>query len=149
MVKRAEPRLTIRSLVPTARLSPEKLGFKPFSGLFFSLNKKIIRLDDKIDNIVNFKNLILISRSAGSPDTIQIEESNGTLSTILERFNGNLILCKWDAITNQTLTLLENLFIELQDKKINIDKALVIAQRCIKNRYKEYQYWAGIEFWVN
>ena len=112
-------------------------------------NKKIIRLDDEIDGIVNFKNLILISCSAGSPDTIQIEESNGTLSTILERFNGNLILCKWDVITNQTLTLLENLFIELQDEKINIDKALIIAQRCIKDQYKEYQYWAGIEFWVN
>lgn len=126
---------------PTSNLL---LGAKGIDG-----GNNIIILDNIIDSMLLFEYIILISCSTGSPNTEQIEESYGTLSTLLEKFNGNMILCRWNVSTIETIELLDYTFKLCFDKNMDLDKSLIFAQRHIKENHSDNQYWAGIEFWIN
>lgn len=111
--------------------------------------KSILKLEDVIDTISDMENLILISCRAGSPNYKAIEESYGTWAAIFEKFSGKIILCRWDVSTDKTIELLQEFYKKALEYEIPIDKALIIAQKIIKDKYSNPQFWAGIEFWIN
>jgi len=126
---------------PTAHLLD---GAKGIEG-----SKKIFELEDVIDNISIMENFVLISCSAGSPDNKMIEESYGTWATLFEKFNGNIITCRWDVSTEKTLELMKEVYYQAMENRETIDKSLLIAQKKMKMKYKDPQFWAGVEFWIN
>ncbi|MFA9464397.1 MAG: CHAT domain-containing protein [Velocimicrobium sp.] len=111
--------------------------------------KSILKLEDVIDKISEMENLILISCRAGSPNYKAIEESYGTWAAIFEKFSGNIILCRWDVSTGKTIELMQEFYTQALEYEISMDKALIIAQKIIKEKYFNPQFWSGIEFWIN
>lgn len=108
----------------------------------------MIEVKDILENI-SADNLILISCVTGIPNSINPELSSGTWKSMFERFNGNIISCKWSVPTEDTMELLEYLFEFLQEDKIPISQALVLSQRKMKEQGKGQLSWAGIECWIN
>lgn len=109
----------------------------------------IFALSDLIDGLES-KIFILISCRAGTPNNMTAEESCGTWATLLEKFRGTIVCCKWDVYTNKTVEFLKRFFeLSLLDDK-TLDNAINIVQREMKQKYPhEPQYWAGIEIWNN
>lgn len=112
-------------------------------------SKTNVELEDIIDEVLTFENLILISCRAGSPDNKMIEEAYGTWGTMLTKFSGNIISCRWDVSTDRTIELINELFHQTIENRVPVDKALVIAQKYVKSKYRDPQFWAGVEFWIN
>lgn len=110
---------------------------------------KIFTLSEIIDDM-KFSNMILVSCRTGTPNNVMVEKSNGTWSTIFEKYKGNIILCKWDIDTRKTIELLDMVYKLVLDETLSLDKALVLAQRNMRKKYpKAPQYWSGVEFWAN
>lgn len=109
----------------------------------------IIDLDEIVDLMSCYSNIFLISCRGGSPNYEKIDETNGTWSAIFEKYSGNIILCKWDVITQATIELLNDILLECVSNGYNVSEALVIAQKRLKAKYSSPQLWAGIEFWIN
>ncbi|MBE5990762.1 MAG: CHAT domain-containing protein [Paenibacillaceae bacterium] len=112
-------------------------------------NKRILKLEDVMDNILEMQNLVLISCRAGSPNYKAVEESYGTWAAIFEKFSGNIILCRWDVSTDMTIELMQEFYTKAIEYGIAMDKALLIAQKKMKEKYFNPQFWSGIEFWIN
>ena len=111
--------------------------------------KKLIRIDDIIDQLHNVKNLILISCRGGSPYSGSHENSTGTWATMLENFKGNIISCKWDVPTKSSIFIVNEMMEQIKYKNVEIDEALILAQRKAREHYGNPMYWGGIEFWKN
>lgn len=110
---------------------------------------KVLDLDDIIQSI-QCENIILISCSSGTPNNISTEESDGTWTSLLERFNGNFITCKWDVDTGKTLEILDYIIELSLNQNHSLDEALIISQKKMINKYQDApQFWAGFELWVN
>jgi len=112
-------------------------------------SKRILKLEDVMDTILGMENLILISCRAGSPNYKAVEESSGTWAAIFEKFSGNIILCRWDVSTDITIELMQEFYAKAVERGTTMDKALLIAQKKIKEKYPNPQFWAGVEFWIN
>ncbi|MBZ8120960.1 tetratricopeptide repeat protein [Bacillus thuringiensis] len=112
---------------------------------------KLLQLDDILSSMKEINNFILISCRGGSPYHINPENSSGTWTNLLENFEGNIVACKWDVPTKSTIFLVENMLEEIKLNKITLDEALLYSQRKIKadNEYRDFVYWAGMEFWLN
>ena len=111
--------------------------------------KKIIDLSEIVEKVKALDNLFLISCSGGSPAYNNVENSTGTWASIFEMFSGNILSCKWDVPTNQTIELMTEIFTQTIDNYLSIDEALVIAQRKLKENKNSLNAWAGIEYWIN
>lgn len=111
--------------------------------------KKIFELSDIINNLPMMENLVLISCRTGSPNYTMSEESYGTWANLFERFNGNIISCRWDVSTEKTIELMDEVYYQTINNNITIDKALLNAQKKMKTKYPDPQFWAGVEFWIN
>lgn len=111
--------------------------------------KKIIDLSEIIEKVKALDNLFLISCSGGSPAYNNVENSTGTWASIFEMFSGNILSCKWDVPTNQTIELMAEIFAQTTDNCLSIDEALIIAQRKLKDNKNSLNAWAGIEYWIN
>lgn len=110
--------------------------------------KGMIKIRDILDEI-NVKNFILISCVGGSPNSSNPEISSGTWTSIFERFNGNVIACRWSVPTEDTIRMMDKLYDNLLNEKMSFAEALVKAQREMKDSGKNQLSWAGIECWVN
>lgn len=111
--------------------------------------KKLIRIEDIINQLHNVKNLILISCRGGSPYSGSHENSTGTWAAMLENFKGNIISCKWDVPTKSSIFIINEMMEQIKYKNVNIDEALILAQRKAREHYGNPMYWGGIEFWKN
>ncbi|KAA6461538.1 CHAT domain-containing protein [Bacillus cereus] len=111
--------------------------------------KKLIRVDDIIEKLHNVKNFVLISCGGGSPYSRSVENSTGTLATMFESFNGNIISCQWDVPTKSTIYIVNEMIEQIKHNSLGVDEALIVAQRKVREEYGNPMYWAGIEFWKN
>jgi CHAT domain-containing protein len=111
--------------------------------------KKIIDFGEIVEKVKALDNLFLISCSGGSPAYNNVENSTGTWASIFEMFSGNILSCKWDVPTNQTIELITEIFTQAIDNCLSIDEALIIAQRKLKDNKNNLNAWAGIEYWIN
>lgn len=111
--------------------------------------KELIRLKDILDNLSNISNFILISCRGGLPYSNSVENSSGSWADIFEKFSGNIVCCKWDVPTDSTIFIINEMLDLMEQNNLQIDEALVLAQRKAKVKYKNPMYWAGIEFWMN
>lgn len=111
--------------------------------------KKLIRLGDILDNLSNIRNFMLISCRGGSPYSNSAENSSGSWADIFEKFCGNIVCCKWDVPTDSTIFIINEMLDLIEQNNLQIDEALVIAQRKSKAKCKNPMYWAGIQFWMN
>ena len=110
---------------------------------------KIFTLSEIIDDI-SFSNMILVSCKAGVPNNSMVEKANGTWSTIFEKYNGSIILCKWDVDTKKTIELLNIVYDFVLDEQVSLDRALVLAQHKLRKKYPNNpEFWSGVEFWMN
>ena len=112
-------------------------------------DNRVFELKEVFDYLPSMQNLILISCNTGSPNYKFVEEASGTWSTLFEKFNGNIISCRWDVSAEETIKLLQELYKQSMENNISIDKALLIAQKKLRETKKHPEYWAGIEFWIN
>ena len=111
-------------------------------------SKGMIKIRDILDE-VSVKNFILISCVGGAPNSSNPEISSGTWTSIFERFNGNVIACRWSVPTVDTISMMDKLFDNLLNEKMSFGEALVKAQREMKDNGKSQLSWAGVECWVN
>lgn len=111
--------------------------------------KKIIDLSEIVEKVKALDNLFLISCSGGSPAYDNVENSTGTWASIFEMFSGNILSCKLDVPTIQTIELMTEIFDQAINNYLSIDEALIIAQRKLKNNKNKLNAWAGIEYWIN
>ena len=94
--------------------------------------------------------MILVSCKAGVPNNSMVEKANGTWSTIFEKYNGSIILCKWDVDTKKTIELLNIVYDFVLDEQVSLDRALVLAQHKLRKKYPNNpEFWSGVEFWMN
>lgn len=103
----------------------------------------------KLLEAISAKNLILISCVGGTPNSINPEMSSGTWTSIFERFNGNIIACRWSVPTVDTIEMMKKIYENLLEEKMTFSKALLMAQRDMKNNGKKQLSWAGVECWIN
>lgn len=108
----------------------------------------MINLREILDSL-NAENLILISCVAGTPNSINPEISSGTWTSIFERFNGNIIACRWSVPTVETIEMMDKILDNLLNKKLGFHKSLLMAQREMKASGKTQLCWAGVESWIN
>jgi len=109
----------------------------------------VIDITNLMDNIVFCKNLILISCRSGSPNYDKIDETNGIWNAVFECYSGNIIMCKWDVMTQTTVDLLNDIFMECINNNSCLAEALIVAQRKLMKKFSNPQLWAGLEFWIN
>lgn len=109
---------------------------------------QLLLLDDILNEIQDINNFILISCKGGSPYYKNPESSSSMYTHILEKFEGNIILCKWDVPTKQTIELLDNIIDIINNENYNIDEAVFIAQKNV-SKINNYNEWAGLEIWIN
>ena len=98
---------------------------------------------------VCISNFILISCVGGTPNSNNPEISSGTWTSIFERFNGNVMTCRWSVPTADTVSMMDKIYDNLLNKKMNFGEALIKAQREMKNSGKNELSWAGVECWIN
>lgn len=108
----------------------------------------MISIRELLDSIYA-DNLILISCVGGTPNSINPEMSSGTWTGIFERFSGNIMACRWSVPTKDTMEMMEKIFENLSEGKMSFAKALLMAQRSMKEKGKTQLSWAGVECWVN
>lgn len=108
----------------------------------------MISIRELLDSI-DAENLILISCVGGTPNGINPEMSSGTWTGIFERFSGNIMACRWSVPTVDTMEMAEEIFENLTAKKMSFAKALLMAQRAMRERGKTQLSWAGVECWIN
>lgn len=65
------------------------------------------------------------------------------------KFNGNIIACRWSVPTVDTIEMMKKIYENLLEEKMTFSKALLMAQRDMKNNGKKQLSWAGIECWIN
>lgn len=111
-------------------------------------SKSMIQIGEVIKEI-SVNNFILISCVGGTPNSSNPEISSGTWTSIFERFNGNVITCRWSVPTIDTVSLMDKIYDNLLNKKLNFGEALLKAQRDMKNSGKNQLSWAGVECWIN
>lgn len=110
--------------------------------------KSMIQIREVLKEI-SVNNFILISCVGGTPNSSNPEISSGTWTSIFERFNGNVITCRWSVPTIDTVSLMDKIYDNLLNKKLNFGEALLKAQRDMKNSGKNQLSWAGVEYWIN
>jgi hypothetical protein len=110
--------------------------------------KSMIQIREVLKEI-SVKNFILISCVAGTPNSSNPEISSGTWTSIFERFNGNIMTCRWSVPTIDTISLMDKIYDNLLNKKMSFGEALLKAQRDMKNNGKNQLSWAGVECWIN
>ena len=110
--------------------------------------KSIISFEEISKYINKYETLILVSCRSGTPDYDGFDSFYGLWSDIFERFSGNIILCKWDVDTDNTINIIDNIFKSCLNMPVNLDEALLSVQ---KEMHKQLSLglWAGIEFWIN
>jgi len=110
--------------------------------------KSIINFEDISKYIIKYDNLIIISCRGGYPDYDGFENFYGLWSSVVEKFRGTILLCKWDVYTKETIEIINNILFKCITKNSSIDEALLDTQKEMsKNR--SVQFWGGIEFWIN
>lgn len=78
--------------------------------------KSMIQIKEVLkDNCV--KNFILISCVGGTPNGSNPEISSGTWTSIFERFNGNIMTCRWSVPTKDTVNMMDKIYDNLFLKK--------------------------------
>lgn len=110
--------------------------------------KSMIRIREVLE-VISVKNLILISCVGGTPNSSNPEISSGTWTSIFERYNGNIMACRWSVPTMDTIDMMEIVYENLLNKEMSFGEALLSAQRFMKNNGKDQLSWAGVECWVN
>lgn len=110
--------------------------------------KSMIQIREVL-NEISVKNFILISCVGGTPNSSNPEISSGTWKSIFERFNGNIMTCRWSVPTIDTISLMDKIYDNLLNKKMSFGEALLKAQRDMKNNGKNQLSWAGVECWIN
>ncbi|MGG3887818.1 tetratricopeptide repeat protein [Metabacillus fastidiosus] len=110
--------------------------------------KQLLILDDFLDVIQEIDNFILISCRGGSPYYINPENSSSVYVHILEKFEGNIVLCKWDVPTKETIELLDKIIDTINEKNCSLDEAILLTQKKASEN-NNYNKWAGLEFWIN
>ena len=110
--------------------------------------RSIISFEDISKYIIKYDNLIIISCRGGTPDYDGFENFYGLWSSVLERFRGTILLCKWDVSTKETIEIINNIIYKCITENSSIDEALLSTQKEM-SKNKSVQYWGGIEFWIN
>lgn len=110
--------------------------------------KSMIQIRELLKEI-SVNSLILISCVGGTPNSSNPEISSGTWTSIFERFNGNVITCRWSVPTIDTVSMMDKMYDNLLTKKMGFGEALLKAQRDMKNSGKNQLSWAGVECWIN
>ena len=110
--------------------------------------KSMIQIREVLKEVC-ISNFILISCVGGTPNSNNPEISSGTWTSIFERFNGNIMTCRWSVPTRDTISMMDKIYDNLLNKKMRFGEALVKAQRDMKNSGKNQLSWAGIECWIN
>lgn len=110
--------------------------------------KSMIQIRKVLEEI-SVNNFILISCDGGTPNSSNPEISSGTWTSIFERFNGNVIVCRWRVPTKDTVSMMDKMYDNLLNEKMSFGEALLKAQRDMKNSGKNQLSWAGVECWVN
>ena len=108
----------------------------------------MIQIKEVLEEI-DVNNFILISCVGGTPNSSNPEISSGTWTNIFERFNGNIMTCRWSVPTEDTINMMEKIYDNLLNKKMDFGKALLEAQKEMKDRGKNQLSWAGVEYWIN
>lgn len=108
----------------------------------------MIQMRDILDNM-SAENLVLISCVGGTPNNINPEVSSGTWASVFERFNGNIVSCKWSVQTDDTIEIINQMYDYILNDNMNISEALLLSQCYMKNKGKGDLSWAGIEYWIN
>lgn len=106
----------------------------------------LIQGRELIENVKGNK-LIIISCAGGMPNDQNPDVSTGIWSNIMERYTGEVLMCRWSVPTMSTIKLVEILL-----KKIShhdIFSSLIMAQRDLKNQGLSVVEWAGVESWIN
>ncbi|VDN47316.1 conserved protein of unknown function [Petrocella atlantisensis] len=111
--------------------------------------RSILMMQDILRQVNNVECLFLVSCRGGTPYYENVEISSGTWSAIFERFNGSIIICKWDVPTDSTIELIDILINQIENKDISISEALLISQREMKKKYPNQAFWGGVEIWEN
>ncbi len=120
-----------------------------FSGsLGIQGKRELIHVENILEQQNNIKNIIIISCRGGVPINNNIESSTGCWAELFERFNGNIILCKWDVDTESSILILEKMLNYIEDNQ-ELEQALISAIMELKVEYKNPAYWSGIELWMN
>ena len=57
--------------------------------------------------------------------------------------------CRWSVPTEDTINMMEKIYDNLLNKKMDFGKALLEAQKEMKDRGKNQLSWAGVEYWIN
>jgi hypothetical protein len=94
----------------------------------------MIRINKLLDEIRDIKTFILISCVGGSPNSLNPELSTGTWTNMFEKFNGNIIACKWSVPTQGTIELMNRFYDIIITKDLSIGEALIMAQRELKKQ---------------
>ena len=94
-------------------------------------------------------NLIFISCLGGSPNSDNPETSRGTWADIFEKIQGNILTCIWSVPTEDTIELMDCVYKNLIDSKMDFGAALLYAQKESKKKGKNQLSWAGVEHWIN
>ena len=110
--------------------------------------KSMIQIREVLKEI-SVNNFILISCVGGTPNSSNPEISSGIWTGIFERFNGNIMTCRWSVPTRDTISMMDKIYDNLLNKKMSFGEALLKAQRDMKNNGKNQLSWAGVECWVN
>lgn len=110
--------------------------------------RSIISFEDISKYIIKYDNLIIISCRGGVPDYDGFENFYGLWSSVLERFRGTILLCKWDVSTKETIEIINNIIYKCITENSSIDEALLATQKEM-SKNKSVQFWGGIEFWIN
>lgn len=111
--------------------------------------KKLIDLETLLEELPKINNLILVSCRGGMLNNIHPEKSSGVWATILEKFEGNIISCKWDVPTKSSIVLINELVKVLSEGNIKLSEALLLAQKRTKQEFANINEWAGLQFWMN
>ena len=110
--------------------------------------RSMIQIKEILEQI-DISNFILISCVGGTPNSSNPEISSGTWTSIFERFNGNIIVCRWSVPTEDTINMMEKIYDNLLNGKMDFGEALLDAQKKMKNTGKNQLSWAGVECWIN
>ena len=110
--------------------------------------RRTINLKDILE-CSDFMNLIFISCLGGSPNSDNPETSRGTWADIFEKIQGNILTCIWSVPTEDTIELMDCVYKNLIDSKMDFGAALLYAQKESKKKGKNQLSWAGVEHWIN
>lgn len=110
---------------------------------------KLIELEKLLEELPDIDSLILISCSGGTLNNIHPEKSSGVWTTILEKFEGNIVSCKWDVPTKPTIFIMNELINILREDNLKLSESLLLAQKRAKKECANIAEWAGLQFWMN